>query len=105
MDCLAPAVAQSVLQDCLEDGSIIPSKHFREELSKEGLGLGDALYILRTGQIYDPGEQDIKTGEWKYGVEGQQAEGMCFRIIFAFKAVDTAILITIFSIEKRRGVS
>ena len=102
MDCLAPAVAQGVLQDCLEDGRIIPTKHFREELSNEGLNLEDALYVLRTGQIYDPGEQDMKTGKWKYSVEGYETDGKWIKIIFSFISVDTALLITIFSIRSRR---
>ncbi len=104
-DCLASGVAQGVLRDCLEDGNIIPSKHFRDELSNAGLTFEDALYVLRIGRIYDPAEQDIKTGEWKYTVEGHETEGKWIKIVFSFKSVDTALLITIFSIESRRRIS
>jgi hypothetical protein len=102
VECLAPVVAQGVLRDCMEDGSIIPSRHFREELAKEKLTMDDALYVLRTGQIYDPGEQDLKTGEWKYSVEGHETEGKWIKIVFSFKSIDTAILITIYSVEYKR---
>lgn len=102
VDCLVPVVAQGVLHDCLEHGNIIPTKHFRDELSNEGLTFDDALHVLRIGQIYDPGEQDIKTGEWKYTVEGHETDGQWIKIVFSFISVDTALLITIFSIESRR---
>jgi hypothetical protein len=105
VECLSPAVAQGVLQDCLEDGNIVPTKHFRDELLNEGLTFADAMYVLRIGQIYDPGEPDIKTGEWKYTVEGHETDGKWIKIVFSFRSIDTAILITIFSIESRRRIT
>jgi len=99
--CLSKSVALGVLHDCLEDGSIIQSKHFRSELAHEKLTFEDAWHVLRTGQIYDNGEPDIKTGEWKYRVEGYENGGKWIAIIFSFKAIDMALLITIFSVENK----
>jgi hypothetical protein len=61
------------LRRCLEDGEVKHGRHFREELAKEKLSYEDAWNVLLRGRIFDPPEQDIKTGEWKYRVEGRDA--------------------------------
>jgi hypothetical protein len=43
----------------------------------------------------------MKTGEWKYRVEGRDAGGKWVAIIFTFKTVELVFLITVFSIEAR----
>lgn len=94
--------AQDLLRHCLEDGKVIPGKHFREELAQEGLTFEDVLFVLRRGHIYDPPEQDIKTREWKYRSEGTEPDGKRIKIVFCFKAVDTMFLITVFSMGAKR---
>lgn len=91
--------AVKLLRDCLRTGKIIPGKHFRDELAKEGLILPDALRVLKTGNIFQEPECDAKTGDWKYRVEGREADGQWLAIVFCFRAVDTAFLITVFSVE------
>lgn len=85
---------------CLQPGRrVIPGKHFRDELENEGLTLSDALHVLRTGRIYDEPEQDIKTGDWKYRIEGKEVDGRTLKIVFCFKdfdGIDAAYLITVF---------
>lgn len=100
-DCLNQSVALELLRNCLEDGVIIQSKHFRTELAHEKLTFEDAWHVLRTGQIYDNGELDIKTGEWKYRVEGHETDGKWIAIVFSLKAIDAAHLITIFSVGNK----
>lgn len=79
-------------------------RHFLEELANERLSIEDAWIVLRHGQIYDPPEQDIKTREWKYRVEGKEPGGKPLAVVFCFKEADQMFLITIFSIEnKGRG--
>jgi len=94
--------AEDLLRHCLEDGQVIVGKHFREELAKEKVTFQDALGVLRRGCIYDPPEHDVRSGEWKYRVEGHELDGKWLAIVFSFKAVDTAFLITVFSVESRR---
>lgn len=93
--------AAELVRKCLQPGRrVIPGKHFREELENEGLTLPDALHVLRTGRIYDEPEQDIKTGDWKYRIEGKEVDGRTLKIVFCFKdfgGVDTAYLITVFA--------
>ncbi len=98
--------AEGLLHFCLgPDGEVVPGKHFLEELEKEELELSDAWFVLRTGHIFSEPEPDIKTGEGKYKVEGHETGGKYIAIVFSFKEVDLAFLITVFSIEslRRRG--
>ncbi|HEY4816728.1 MAG TPA: DUF4258 domain-containing protein [Candidatus Acidoferrum sp.] len=98
---LSRTEAAGLVRKCLESGRrVIPGGHFRDELAKEGLTLPDALHVLRTGRIYDEPEEDIKTGEWKYRIEGREVDGRVLKIVFCFKdfdEIDTAYLITVFS--------
>jgi len=103
VQCASSQEALDLLQYCLgEDGDVIPGRHFREELRNEGLDMEDAFAVLRTGMIYDPPEPDIKTGEWKWRVEGKCPDGQYIGIVFSFKTVERAFLITVFSIERQR---
>jgi len=94
--------AVDLVRYCAEQGEIRWGKHFTEELANECLTIPDAWWILRTGRIYDPPERDIKTGEWKYRIEGHEPEGKWLIVVFSFKSVDKAFLITVFSVEARR---
>jgi hypothetical protein len=100
---VAREIALDMLHDCLgEDGRIIVGIHFRQELRKEGLTIPDAWQVLRSGCIYSPPEPDINTGEWKYTVEGIAPDGTWLCIVFSFKQIDEAFLITVFSVETKR---
>ncbi len=57
--------------------------------------------MLRSGAIYDEPEQDIRTGDWKYRVEGHEPGGKWMAIVLTFKTTERAFLVTIFSIESR----
>ena len=105
VNCMTAQQAQDLLHHCLEDGKVVPGRHFREELEKEGVSFEDAWWVLRSGQVYDPPEMDPKSREWKYRVEGNEPGGKWIVIVFCFKAIDTTFLITIFSVECRRRES
>ena len=77
-------------------------RHFTEELAADGLTLTEAYHVLRTGTVFDPPERNIKTGEWKYRIEGSEPDGKWLVIVFCFKEVDMTFLITIWSIEQAR---
>lgn len=98
---LTPVEAQDLLRHCLEAGEVIPGKHFREELKKEKLEWEAAWHVLKTGIVYSPPEQELKTGEWKYRVEGSEPDGKWLIIVFCFRTVDRTFLITVFSVEHR----
>ncbi len=95
--------AEDLLHYCLgPEGKVIPGLHFQKELEEENLEIPDAWFVLRKGHVLLPPEPDIKTGEWKYTVEGHETGGKYIGIVFSFKEVDYAFLITVFSIESRR---
>lgn len=102
VECKTPSEAVDLLRYCLSEGAVIPGKHFREELAAEGLAFEDAWLVLKHGNIFDPPEEDIKSGEWKYRVEGYEPGGKWIAVVFCFKAIDRAFLITVFSVESRR---
>jgi hypothetical protein len=98
---MSPASAKDALRKCLGvSGRIQPSRHFLGELKNETLTLVEAWQVLRTGTIFSAPEHDVATGEWKYGIEGKEPEGRSMAIVFCFKQIDYALLITIFSIER-----
>ena len=101
VDRLSRQDAQDLVRYCRAEGRIVVGRHFREELANEMLMLTDAWEILRTGQIYSEAEHDIRTREWKYRMEGWEQGGKWVAIVFSFKAMDTAFLVTIFSVESR----
>ena len=70
-------------------------------MANEGPDLQDALKVLKAGQVYDEPEHDIKSGDWKYRCEGSVLDGRWLAIVFCFETIDTAILITVFSIRPR----
>ena len=102
IECFSKQQARNLLQDCLESGKVIPGKHFRDELAKEDVCQIDAWKVLREGCIYDPPEEDLKTGDWKYRIEGYEPDGKWLAIVFCFKRVDVALLITVFSVKSRQ---
>jgi hypothetical protein len=94
--------AQDLLRHCLETGSVIPGRHFRDELIKEAVSIVDAWSVLRSGRIYNPPEFHVGSQEWNYRIEGHEPGGKWLAVVFSFKAMDTTFLITVFSVESRR---
>jgi hypothetical protein len=97
--CMTAVLAKDALRDCLTHGEIRPSSHFLDELSKEGLTLPDAWHVLKNGLVTNPPEHDVRTGEWKYRIEGKEPDGKAIGIVFCFKYINHVLLITVFSLE------
>ena len=100
-ECLSKTEAVDRIRLCLQKGSIRPSFHFREELANEGLTEQDAYKVLKYGRIYDEAEQEMKSGEYKYRIEGHEPGGKWLVIVFCFKSIDMALLITVFSVASK----
>jgi hypothetical protein len=79
---------------------VIPGKHFKEELANEGLDILDAHNVLRMGNIFKEPEPDIRSGDWKYRMEGTDLEGKPLAVVFCFRDESTGFLITVFSIRR-----
>ncbi|MGH8247416.1 MAG: DUF4258 domain-containing protein [Gammaproteobacteria bacterium] len=93
--------ARDLLQHCLEQGEVIRGYHCRQKQAAEKITNEEIVAVLRQGQIYMPPEPDIKTGEWKYRIEGDAPTGRRLAVVFSFKSVEQAFLITVFCIESR----
>src|SRR5437764_10476 len=88
------------IRRCLDDGEVIPTKHFRDKLEELGLSMVEAMYVLRRGLILNEAEFDVRHQEWNYRIEGTEPDGEHVAIVFAFIEDASGLLITIFSIEK-----
>lgn len=100
VDCMDASKALESLRSCLEEGRVKPSWHFGQEIAKESVTFADIEFVLRSGNIYTSPEQDPKSGEWKYKVEGLCVDRQWIAVVFCFKRVDLALLITIFSVKE-----
>ena len=97
---LSRTEAADLVRKCLSAGRVIPGKHFREELANEGLDILDAHHVLRTGSIFQEPEPDIRSGDWKYKMDGTDLEGESLAVVFCFRDAATGFLITVFSIRR-----
>ena len=88
------------IRRCLDDGEVIPTKHFRDKLEELGLSMLEAMYVLRHGLILNEAEFDIRHQQWNYRIEGTEPEGEHLAVVFTFVEEASGLLITIFSIEK-----
>jgi len=94
--------AEDLVRHSLEEGEVIPGRHFREELAEQSLVFEDAWVVLRTGHVYNEAEPDPKMGEWKYQIEGYEPGGRWLVIVLDLKTVDRTSLVTVFSVGSRR---
>src|SRR5580658_1803047 len=96
--CLSRAEPADLVRHYLSAGGEVHVKHVREELENEVLDILDAHRVLRTGRIFQEPEPDIRSGDWKYRMEGTDLEGKPLAVVFCFKDAATGFLITVFSI-------
>ena len=87
--------AKARLNRCLEDGAVLYSRHFRDELVNDDLSMEDVLVVCRSGAIMMAPEKDIRTGRWKYRIEGFNADRRTVAVVFTFRT-ERAVFITVF---------
>jgi hypothetical protein len=88
------------IRHCLDEGEVIPTKHFRDKLGELEMSMVEAFYILRHGLILNEPEFDVRFQQWNYRVEGTEPDGEHLAIVFTFVEAASGLLITIFAIEK-----
>lgn len=88
--------AKAALNSCLQDGTVTYTKHFRDELANDDLTTEDVLSVCRSGAIVVSPEKDIKTGDWKYRIEGLTADRRQIAVVFSFRQPRAAVFITVF---------
>jgi hypothetical protein len=92
--------ARTLLSHVLEEGNVRYGPHFRKALEDENVTIQDADVVLKRGQIFNEAEQDIKTGEWTYRVEGETPDKKKLAIVICFKTENDVFLITVFGLRK-----
>lgn len=92
---LTNAQAKTALNACLEDGYVVYTKHFREELLNDNLTVEDVLAVCKLGVIRMAPEKDIRTGQWKYRIEGLNTERRSLAVVFCLQPNKT-VFITVF---------
>lgn len=88
--------AKAQLNLCLDDGFVRYTGHFKEELMNDGLTTEDVLAVCCSGAIFMAAEKDIKTGNWKYRIEGRTADHENVALVFTLKPGRKAVFITVF---------
>jgi hypothetical protein len=85
----------------LRRGRVRWGRHFVRELENETLSIQDVFALIRSGNVLAEPEPDIRTGDWKYRLEGCEPGGNRSAIVFCFRQIDAVFLITIFSLERK----
>lgn len=80
--------ARKLIQQICREGTIVTSRHAKEELAKDNLTTGDVLNVLRAGRILEAAEQTAQ-GSWTYRVHTEQLV-----VIIAFESESKLKIIT-----------
>jgi Domain of unknown function (DUF4258) len=88
--------AKSQINRCLAEGRFLLSRHFEEELENDGLTTEDAFTVCGSGTIFNAPEFHMKSGDWKYRIEGYTADHDRLAVIFTIKPQGLAVFITVF---------
>jgi uncharacterized DUF497 family protein len=87
--------AKAKLNACIGDGTVVYSRHFRDELVNDGLTTEDVLTVCRSGSIIMAPERDIRAGNWRYRIEGITSDQCRIAVVFTFRP-GQAVFITVF---------
>ena len=98
--CLSSADAKKLANRCLEEDSVLITGHCRRALADDSLTTQDALKVIQAGAIYDAPELDIRSGRWKYRIEGNCPAGVWLAVVFCFDGDTLLVLITAFAIAR-----
>jgi hypothetical protein len=85
-DPLSAPEARKLIRAILDSGTVVPTRHFKEECRKDNLTIVDAENILRCGIVREP---ECENGSWRY-----QVETPAIRVVVVFDNETTLILIT-----------
>ena len=88
--------AKAQLNQCVQNGNVIYTGHFQKELANDKLTMSDVLTVCRSGLVIDEPEVDMRTGNWKYRIEGLNSDSERLAVVFAFGDSVNAVFITVF---------
>lgn len=95
-DALDAATARKIIRTILDAGRTYPTGHFKKRLADRNINMQDVLAALKRG-IVTQSESDLKTGEWKYTIEGKGIDADPVKVIInIFPEENRIVLITVF---------
>lgn len=68
-------VAETIRWVLNGDGSLIPSRHFRERGQQRDFTVQDALLILEHGTVFPAPQWNERMEDWTYDIRDMDAEG------------------------------
>lgn len=94
---LAPREVAEVVREALgPEGSILPSRHFRERGQEKNFAIRDALAVLEGGTVAPTPRWNERTGTWNYDVRGADVEGDSLTVRIAIEGPCSIVLVTAF---------
>lgn len=79
---LTPAEVTETIRRCLMAGTVVPTRHFREQGFLRHYTIQDAISVLQQGEVSsDPPEWSEKVGRWAYRVHGPDREGDVLTVV------------------------
>lgn len=86
--------ALRIFQRAFGEGSVISTTHIKKQMKERNFDMNDVISVKDTGIIEKDPERDIKTGEWKYNIRGEDTEGQPLEIVFSILGDRKVKLIT-----------
>ena len=76
----ARAQALRIIKGIVQNGSLVPTTHIREQMLRRNFDMQDVICSLQNGNIYREPEPHPKTGRWIYSIEGKTVDEVKIRI-------------------------
>ena len=93
MDQLSSKDAENLIREILQYGSVVFSKHAREQMCSRGYDAQDVYHILKHGEVKKI-EQNPE-GQPKYHVHGEDIEGHKGIVVTAIESAGRLIIVTV----------
>ena len=72
----------AAIRYCLAAGSVIPTKHFRDQSYQRNSTIQDAINVLESGEVSsDPPQWNERMRDWTYKVHGPDLEGDVLTVV------------------------
>ena len=89
--------ARRIFATAVTSGRMTPIPHFWRELENARAARRDLEHVARTGRVYREPEPNIRSGNWRYRIEGTDVDGHRLQVVFEIVALDWVKLITVFN--------
>jgi hypothetical protein len=84
-----------LMREKVHTNDYIMSTHADEEMDEDDLALYDVEHTILTGRILER-QKDNMTGEWKYRVRGEAADGASVEVIAKISSSRKLVIITVY---------